>query len=409
MKFELKRWYMGIKSKDTFIVFTGLICICLILTGCGKPKESAQGGVSEVVVAVMQAERLPITTELPGRTSAALIAEVRPQVSGIVQKRLFNEGDNVHASQPLYQIDPSSYEAAYSGAKATLARAEANAVSIGNRVERYKELVAVNAVSRQEYDDAVASLKQAQAEIEAQKATVENTRINLNYTCVVAPISGRIGKSNVTVGALATAYQPLAFTTIQQIDPIYVDVTQSSADRLRIQKNISTGRLKSGGPDQARVKLLLEDGTPYSSEGTLKFSDITVDPSTGSFTLRMVFSNPKNILLPGMYVRSIIQEGVVEQAILAPQEAVSRDPKGNPVVLIVNAENKVEQRMVTADRAIGDKWYVSSGLKAGDRVIVEGLQKVRPGVPVKIVSPDAGQKDNPQASKQVPSTDPKAK
>jgi membrane fusion protein (multidrug efflux system) len=385
---------MEIRSKGMAVVFIGGVLICLTLVSCGKPK-GPQGGTPEVVVAVMKTERLPITTELPGRTSAFLIAEVRPQVSGVIQKRLFNEGDTVQAGQPLYQIDPSSYEAAYSGAKAALARAEANAVSIGNRVERYKELVSINAVSKQEYDDAVAGLKQAEAEIAAQKAAVENARINLAYTRIIAPITGRIGKSNVTVGALATAYQPLAFTTIHQIDPIYVDATQSSANLLGFEKNIAAGRLKGSGSERTRVKLLLEDGTTYASEGTLKFSDITVDPSTGSFILRMVFPNPKHVLLPGMYVRSIIQEGVVEQAILVPQQSVSRDPKGNPVVLIVNAEGKVEQRMITADRAVGDKWFVSSGLKAGDRVIVEGLQKVRPGVPVKVVSPDAGQKDSP--------------
>jgi len=400
---------MRIKSKCTFIVVVGFVLVCLTLAGCGKQKGPMQAGVPEVVVAVMQPERVPITTELPGRTSAYLIAEVRPQVSGIIQKRLFNEGDNVQAGQPLYQIDPSSYEAAYSGAKAALARAEANAVSTGNRAQRYKELIVINAVSRQEYDDAVAALKQAQAEVEAQKAAAENARINLNYTRIVAPISGRIGKSNVTVGALATAYQPLAFTTIQQIDPVYVDATQSSATLLQLEKNIAAGKIKGDGPGRAKVRLLLEDGTTYASEGTLKFSDVTVDPTTGSFLLRMVFPNSKHVLLPGMYVRTIIQEGIVEQAILAPQQAVSRDPKGNPVVLIVNAENKVEQRIIAADRAIGDKWYVSSGLKPGDRVIVEGLQKVRPGVPVKIVSPDAGQKDDPQTSKQAQPTAPKAK
>ncbi len=392
---------MKIISKSALIFFIGINILCLTIVGCGKPKGQGQGGAPEVVVTAMQPERLPITTELPGRTSASLVAEVRPQVSGIVQKRLFEEGDNVQAGQPLYQIDPSSYEAAHNGSKAALARAEANVVSIGNRVERYKELVTINAVSKQEYDDVVAAHKQAQAEVEAQKAAVENARLNLAHTRIVAPISGRIGKSNVTVGALATAYQPLAFTTIQQVNPVYVDATQSSAELLRIKKSISAGQLKSGGPGQTKVKLLLEDGTPYVSEGALKFSDITVDPSTGSVILRMVFPNPKYILLPGMYVRAIIQEGIVEQAILAPQQAVSRDPKGNPFVFIVNSENKVELRMIAANRAVGDKWYVSSGLKAGDRVIVEGLQKVRPGVPVKIVSSESRQKDNTQAAGQT--------
>jgi membrane fusion protein (multidrug efflux system) len=393
---------MRVESKGTFIiVFAGIICICLTLAGCGKPNGPPQGGTPEVVVQVMKTERVSITTELPGRTSAFLIAEVRPQVSGIIQKRLFNEGEDVKAGQVLYQIDPASYEAAYNGAKAVLARAEANVVSIGNRAERYKDLVAINAVSRQDYDDAVAALKQAQAEVEAQKAAVENAHINLNYTRIVAPINGRIGKSNVTVGALATAYQGVTFTTIQQIDPIYVDATQSSASLLQFEKNIAAGKIKGGGPDRARVKLLLEDGTAYTSEGSLKFSDITVEPTTGSYLLRMVFPNPKHTLLPGMYVRPVIQEGVVEQAILAPQEGVSRDPKGNPVALIVNAEGKVEQRIITTDRAIDNKWLVSSGLKSGDRLIVEGVQKVRPGVPVKIASPEAEQKSDPAGKQPV--------
>ena len=378
------------KIRNVIIFFLAAILICLNLAGC-KQKVPQQGGVPEVVVAVMKTERLPITTELSGRTSAYLIAEVRPQVNGIVQKRLFNEGDDVKTGQQLYQIDPGPYEAAYNGSKAALARAEANAVSIGNRVQRYKELVAVNAVSRQEYDDALAALKQAEAEIAAQKAALENARINLTYASITAPISGRIGKSNVTVGALATAYQPVAFTTIQQIDPIYVDVTQSSANLLALQKNIAAGRLKSDVRGRTRVKLVLEDGTPYASEGTLKFSDISVDPSTGSFILRMVFPNPKHILLPGMYTRAVIEEGIVERAVLAPQEALSRDPKGNAYVLVVNPEGKVEQRMISADRAVGNKWFVSSGLKAGDRVIVQGLQKVRPGMPVKIAAADTDQ------------------
>jgi membrane fusion protein (multidrug efflux system) len=400
---------MRIRFRGISVAVIGVVLVCLTLTGCGKPKGQTQGGVPEVVVAVMQPERLVLTTELPGRTSAFLIAEVRPQVSGVIQKRLFNEGDDVKAGEPLYQIDSSSYETAYNGAKAALARAEANAVSIGNRAERYKELVAVNAVSRQDYDDAIAALKQAQAEVEAQKASVENARINLNYTQITAPISGRIGKSNVTVGALATAYQGVPFATIQQIDPIYVDATQSSASLLQFEKNIAAGKIKGDGTGRTQAKLLLEDGTPYMLEGTLKFSDVTVEPSTGSYLLRMVFPNPKHILLPGMYVRPIIQEGVVERAILAPQEGVSRDPKGNPVALIVNAEEKVEQRMITVDRAIGNKWFVTSGLKAGDRLIVEGLQKVRPGAPVKVVSPETGRTGSLAGERPAQAAAPKAK
>jgi len=342
-----------------------------------------------------------VITELPGRTSPYLIAEVRPQVNGIIQKRLFVEGADVKAGAVLYQIDPAAYEASYSGAKAALARAEANVISIRNRFERYKELVAINAVSQQEYDDATAALKQAEAEIEANKAATENARINLNYARVTAPIAGRIGKSNVTVGALVTAGQPTPLAVIQQLDPIFVDATQSSTNLLQFKGNIAAGRIKGAGAGQAQVKLLLEDGTPYPQEGSLKFSDVTVDASTGSFIQRMVFPNPKHTLLPNMYVRALIQEGVIDRAILVPQQGVSRDPKGNPFVLIVDGSGKVEQRTITVARAIGDKWNVSSGLEPGDKVIVEGMQRVQPGVPVKVVPFDDGQKDSPGAKSSV--------
>ncbi|MBI4767786.1 MAG: efflux RND transporter periplasmic adaptor subunit, partial [Deltaproteobacteria bacterium] len=319
-----------------------------------------------------------------------------------IQKRLFQEGADVKAGDLLYQIDPASYQASLDNARAALTRSEANLPAIRLRVARYKELVEIKAVSQQEYDDAAAALKQVEAEVEVNKAAVEAARINLARTRVTAPISGRIGKSNVTVGALATAYQGSPFTTIQQLDPIYVDVAQSSAVFLRLKRNIETGRIKGDTPGRAKVKLLLEDGTPYPLPGALKFSDITVDPSTGSFLLRMVFPNPRHTLLPGMYVRALVQEGVVDQAILAPQQGISRDPKGNPVALIVDDSGKVQQRMLTVDRAIGDKWLVSSGLKLGDRLIVEGLQRVRPGVVVKAISFDPSRKDSPGTPKMLP-------
>lgn len=390
------------KSKYGRTIFwtVALAAVFLMLTACGRSKAGNQAqGAPEVAVVVVQPERVPVVTELPGRTSAYLVAEVRPQVSGIIQKRLFAEGSDVKAGQVLYQIDPATYEAAYAGAGAALARAEANVVSIKNRVERYKELVTINAVSRQDYDDATAALKQAEAEVEAGKAATEAARINLAFTRVTAPISGRIGKSSITVGALATAHQGVAFTTIQRLNPIYVDATQSSANLLELKRYVAAGRIKGSNPDQAPVKLVLEDGTLYPLQGNLKFSDVTVDPSTGSFILRMVFPNPKHTLLPGMYVRALIQEGIAERAILVPQQGVSRDPKGNPVVLIVDGEGKVQQRLITVDRAIGDKWLVSSGLAPGDRVIVEGSQRVRPGVPVKVVLLDAGRKDGAEAGK----------
>jgi membrane fusion protein, multidrug efflux system len=379
-----------------------LVVVLIAMVGCGRSKEgSGQPKVSvpEVAVVVVQAERVTITAELPGRTSAYLVAEVRPEVSGIIQKRLFTEGDDVKAGDILYQIDPAAYQAVYDNARAALARAEANLPPIRSRVERYKELVAIKAVSQQDYDDAAATVKQGEAEVEVAKAAVETARINLAHTRITAPISGRTGKSEVTVGALATAYQGPALTTIQQLDPIYVDATQSSVNLLQLNRKIAAGRIKGGGPDQARAKLLLEDGTPYPSEGVLKFSDVTVDSTTGSFVLRMVFPNPRHTLLPGMYVRALVQEGVVEDAILAPQQAVSRDPKGNATALIVDGSEKVQQRMITVDRTIGDKWLVSSGLKPGDRVIVEGIQKVRPGSSVKAISFTGGPRDSSEAVK----------
>jgi membrane fusion protein (multidrug efflux system) len=382
------------------IVFSIVLFGGLILGGC-QHREPSPPVIPEVAIVTVNPERVLLTTELPGRTSAYLVAEIRPQVNGIIQKRLFDEGSEVRAGEALYQIDPAPYQAVYNNAVAALARSEANLPPIRLKAERYRELIGVKAISQQDFDNAVAALKQAEADIEYSKATVESARINLAYTRITAPISGRIGKSNVTVGALATAYQGSPFATIQKLDPIYVDATQSSANLLQLKRNIAAGQIKGTGPDQARVKLLLEDGTPYPMEGTLKFSEVTIDPSTGSFILRMVFPNPKHILLPGMYVRAIVQEGEVDRAILVPQQGVSRDPKGNPVALIVDGEGKIQQRMITVGRAIGDKWLVSEGLNPGDRLIVEGSQKVRPGASVKVVPFDVSRKDEPGAEKAV--------
>jgi membrane fusion protein (multidrug efflux system) len=365
-----------------------------LLIGCGK-KEQVKA-TPEVSVVALQPERVALTFELPGRTSAFLMAEVHPQVNGIVQKRLFTEGSDVKEGELLYQIDPRPYQAAYDTAAAALARAEANLPAIRKRAERFKELLTVNAVGQQDYEDAAAGAKQAEAEVQALKASAESARINLGYTRITAPISGRIGKSNVTPGALATAYQGPAFTTIQQLDQVYVDSPQSSTTLLGIQRNLASNRIK-GSTNQTKVKLLLEDGTPYPAAGILKFSDVTVDPSTGSQILRMVFPNPNHVLLPGMYVRAIVEEGVAEQAILAPQQGVTRDPKGNAIAMVVDGSGKVEQRTLKLDRAIGSKWLVVEGLHAGDQVIVEGLQKVRPGVAVKVVP--LGAKPAPAAAK----------
>ena len=376
---------MQVKKKYVFLVASFIAVSMLVGCQTKKPKVSQTSTLPEVSVITIQTQKVVLTSELPARTSAYLVAEVRPQVNGIIQKCLFTEGSDVHAGEILYQIDPAPYRAAYNSAVAALARSESNLPSARLRAERYQKLLADKAVSQQEYDDAAASVKQIEADIQCAKAAVETARINLDYTEVKSPITGRAGKSNVTVGALATAYQGIAFTTIQQIDPIYVDASQSTAELLQMRRDLSTGRLKDGRVSQTRVKLLLEDGTPYPLTGTLKFSDITVDRNTGSVTLRMVFPNPKGLLLPGMYVRAIVERGIVDQGILVPQQAVSRDAKGIPSVMVVNNEGKVEQRILVAEQTVGNNWLVSSGLKAGDLVIVEGLLKIRPGSPVKTV------------------------
>jgi len=380
--------YIRSKYIIKFMLVMSSLALCLVLTGCGTQSSTvakAPGPPPEVGVVVIEPQRVALTTELAGRTSAFLIAEVRPQVGGIIQKRLFTEGTDVNEGEVLYQIDPAVYQAAYESAKATLARAEANLVPARLRAERYRELVKIDAVSQQEADDASAALKQTEADVEAGKAAVETARVNLAYTKVTAPISGRIGRSSVTDGALVTASQPAALATIQQLSPIYVDVTQSSAELLRLKQNLASGLLRNSGPAQAKVMLLLEDGSPYPLPGILKFSEVTVDPSTGSITLRAIFPNPKQTLLPGMFVRAILQEGITEQGILVPQRGVTRNPSGNAMVMVVGSEEKVEPRVIKVVRTVGDSWLVSEGLKAGDRVILEGLQKAPPGSPVKAV------------------------
>ncbi|WP_298273508.1 efflux RND transporter periplasmic adaptor subunit [Geobacter sp.] len=378
---------MQVTYRTRLITVAGLLAAGLLVAGCGGKTTAAPppSGPPEVGVIAVKPERVALTTELPGRTSPHLIAEVRPQVSGIIQKRLFTEGADVKAGQVLYQINPSTYQAAFASARATLARAEANLIPARLKEERFRDLVKIKAVSQQDYDDASAALKQAEADVAAAKAAVETARINLAYTKVTAPISGRIGRSTVTDGALVTANQPTALATIQQLSSMYVDVTQSSAELLKLKQSLATGLLKHDGAAQARVKLLLEDGTPYPLTGTLKFSEVTVDQGTGSITLRAVFPNPKQTLLPGMFVRAIVEDGVSPQAILVPQRGVSRNPKGEAMVMVVGAENKVEPRTITVARTVGDSWLVSDGLKAGDQVILEGLQRAKPGTPVKVV------------------------
>lgn len=362
----------------------GILAGVLSLTGCSKPKPAAPPPATpEVGIIVVKPEKAALTTELSGRTVPHLTAEVRPQVSGIIKKRLFTEGSDVKAGQVLYQIDPATYQAAFASAKASEARVEASLVSVRLTEGRYRDLVKIRAVSQQDYDNASAALKQVEADLAFAKAAVETARINLAYTRLTAPISGRIGRSTVTEGALVTANQPTALATIQQLDSMYVDVTQSTAELLKLKQNLANGIMKKSA--SAQVKLLLEDGSKYPLPGTLKFSEVTVDQSTGSVTLRAVFQNPKQILLPGMFVRAILEEGVDENAILIPQRGVTRNPKGDALVMVVGAEEKVEPRPIKVVRTVGDSWLVSDGLKAGDRVILEGLQKARPGTQVKAV------------------------
>ncbi len=356
----------------------------LALTGCDD-KQDQQGGqqMPEVGVVTLKTEPLQITTELPGRTVAYRIAEVRPQVSGIILKRNFVEGSDIEAGVSLYQIDPATYQATYDSAKGDLAKAQAAANIAELTVKRYQKLLGTQYISKQEYDQALADAQQATAAVVAAKAAVETARINLAYTKVTSPISGRIGKSSVTEGALVQNGQASALATVQQLDPIYVDVTQSSNDFLRLKQELANGSLKQEN-GKAKVDLVTSDGIKFPQSGTLEFSDVTVDQTTGSITLRAIFPNPDHTLLPGMFVRARLQEGTKPTALLVPQQGVTRTPRGDDTVLVVGADNKVETRQIVASQAIGDKWLVTDGLKAGDRVVVSGLQKVRPGAQVKV-------------------------
>jgi len=399
-----------------------------------------------VAFVTVTTQQVVLTTELPGRTAAYLVSEIRPQVSGLIQKRLFTEGADVKAGDLLYQIDPAPYQAAYDSAAANLdaARKAAERIraalqaSIANVTrqqatvalaktdfQRAEDLFKDAAVSASDRDHAATNLQVAEATLRAFEAQVESdragiaaaeagvkqaaaaleaARINLDYTRITAPISGRIGRSNVTDGAVVTAYQPLPLATIQQFDPIYVDVPQSTAELARLRRNMESGRLQDTDSDQKTVKLVMEDGAMYPLSGTLGFRDVTVDPTTGSVIVRIVAPNPEGVLLPGMFVRAIVEEGVLNEAILVPHQAVSRDAKGNPVALTVDANGKAEPRMLVVDRDVGNQWLVSSGLAPGDRVIVEGTQRVRPGAPVRAVPLEEGRTANtaPESASQAP-------
>jgi len=346
------------------------VALASLLSGCKKEEAAPAAPPPQVGVVTLQPQAYTLTSELPGRTSAYRIAEVRPQVNGIILKRLFKEGADVKEGQQLYQIDPSIYEA-------TLKSAQANLQSTKSISDRYQQLVKEQAVSRQEYDTALANRLQSEA-------SLQTAQINVRYTKVYAPISGRIGRSAVTEGALVSNGQADPMAVIQQLDPIYVDVTQSSVELLQLRRDLETGRLQKSGDNAAMVKLKLEDGSDYKQEGKLEFSEVSVDQTTGSVTLRAVFPNPDHTLLPGMFVHAQLQSGVNSKAILAPQQGVTRDLKGIPTAMVVNQDNKVELRQLVVNRTAGAYWLVEKGLNAGDRVITEGLQYIKPGVEVQV-------------------------
>ncbi|MBT0724743.1 efflux RND transporter periplasmic adaptor subunit [Rosenbergiella sp. S61] len=380
----------GLTPLAAILMLSGAV----VLSGCDdKSQQSAQKSAPEVGVVTLKAAPIDMTTELPGRTSAYRVAEVRPQVSGIILKRNFVEGTDIKAGESLYQIDPAPYQATYNSALGDLAKAQANARIAQVTLNRYKPLLGTKYISQQDYDTAAATLAQNNAAVRSAQAAVENARINLAYTKVSSPISGRIGKTAVTEGALVQNGQTTALATVQQLDPLYVDLTQSSDDFMRLRNQLSSGELTQG-EGKAPVTIVLNDGTTLKQKGTLEFSDVTVDQTTGSITLRAIVPNPDHSLLPGMFVRARVEEGVNQNALLVPQQAITRTPTGQATAMIVNAEDKVDVRQVTAQEAIGDKWLVTSGLKAGDRVISLGVQRAVQGVKVSPKEVSADQKDD---------------
>jgi membrane fusion protein (multidrug efflux system) len=367
-----------------------LAAVTAALVSCNNSSPNPPStSPAEVSVVTIEPQRVDLTTDLPGRTSPYRIADVRPQVNGILLKRLFTEGDDVQAAQQLYQIDPSLYQAAYDSAVATLAHAKAELTMAKLLEQRDQPLVAAQAVSKQDYDNAVASEQQADADVASGEAAVETAHVNLVYTRVLSPITGRTGRS-ITEGALLTADQTRPLVTVQQLDPIYVDIPQSSTDLLRLEREIAGGQIKSAGNNQAQLTLTLEDGTTYDKPGLLQFADVTVDEGTASVILRALFPNPNKLLLPGMFVTAHLAEGVIENGLLVPQQGITHNQLGEPTALVVDPDNKVELRVLKTSRAIGDKWLVTDGINAGDRVIVEGTQKVKPGAEVHPIETSAG-------------------
>ena len=356
------------------------LALTLLIAACGSQQAPPAPPPPQVGYVSVAEQAVTLTSELPGRTSAYETSEVRPQVNGLIEARLFTEGDLVRKGQPLYRIDSQPYQAQVANARAGLARARASIASSAALARRYGELVKINAISKQDYENAQSTSAQAQADVAAQQAALRSAQIDLSRTTIRAPIAGRIGRSVYTTGALVTASQTDPLATIQRLDPIYVDIRQSSADILKLRQQVLAGQVASDG--NAKVKLLLEGGTTYGPQGTLRFADVTVDPTTGSQVIRALFPNPDGLLLPGMYVRAQLAQGVQQQAMLVPQRAVSRDERGNATVMVVGAGNKAELRTLQTSRTIGDDWLVTGGVKPGDRIIVEGGMNLRPGMPV---------------------------
>lgn len=368
--------------KNKTLISGSLLLAVVLLSACGEKQQAMQGQTPQVTVVTLASEPVTLTRQLPGRTSPYKVAEVRPQVDGLVKEQLFKEGGMVEAGSPLYQLDAARYQADYDGAKASLERAEATLNVTRLKASRTKDLVKSGAVSKQDNDTAIASLQQAKADVAAAKAAVARSKVMLEFARIRAPISGRIGISSVTQGALVTANQSSALATVQQLDPIYVDLTQSVSELLNLRQSVASGDLKRA--DNLPVTILLEDGSQYPHAGRLEFSEVSVDPTTGSVRLRVVVPNPDHLLLPGMYVRAAVGSGQRDDAILVPQQGIARDPKGNTTAMVVGEGNTVELRPVRVSQTVGSNWLVESGLKVGDRVIVEGLQKIRPGA---VVSP----------------------
>ncbi|NMM39828.1 efflux RND transporter periplasmic adaptor subunit [Pseudoalteromonas arctica] len=382
-------------QRSRVVLFTvTALASAVVLSGCDQTQQANMHASQPTPVGVitLKSQPLTLTKELPGRVTASQVAEIRPQVSGIIQSRLFTQGAEVKKGQALYQIDPATFEAQVATSKAAISKAKSSIANAKAKSDRYSELLAIKAVSQQDFDEADASYKGAQADLLTAQAQLKTAQINLNYSRVSSPISGQIGKSNVTAGALVSANQATVLATVTQLDPIYIDLTQSSSELTRLKKAIANGELDKDLTAQSKVELTMEDGSVYPHTGTLQFSEVAVDPSTGSVTLRAKFPNPEKLLLPGMYVRAVVVEGVKPNAILVPQRGVSRNTKGEPTAMVVGKDNTVEARILKTDRTVGANWLVTSGLNDGDQLIVEGLQKIAPGASVNAVPADSATK-----------------